>query len=233
VKHPVGNRLLSAARFVRQDAYFADIGTDHAYLPIFLLSRGVIERAVCSDVNAGPLASAEKNAKEAGFIDKIEFHLTDGASALAHLPITDYAICGMGGELISYIIDRAPHLKNEEINLILQPMTRQSELRRYLAENGFFVIDEAYSYEAGKYYVCINARYDGVKRHISDLEAEFGNLAHRVELSLERQGYIETKLRALEKARDGKAKGGDTSSYEHRVLVEYERFLAKGKENDC
>ncbi len=229
MKHPVGNRLLSAARFVRQDAYFADIGTDHAYLPIFLLSLGVIGRAVCSDVNAGPLASAEKNAKEAGVSDKIDFFLTDGAGALAHLPITDYAICGMGGELISDIIDRAPHLKEKGINLILQPMTRQSELRRYLAENGFSVLDEAYSYEAGKYYVCINARYDGGCRRITDLEAELGKLDPRVELSPERRGYIETKLRALEKARDGKAKGGESSLYEDRVLIEYADFLAKGK----
>ena len=139
----------------------------------------------------------------------------------------------MGGELISDIIERAPHLKEKEINLILQPMTRQSELRRYLAENGFSVLDEAYSYEAGKYYVCINARYHGMYRQITDLEAEFGKLDPRVDLSPERQGYIETKLRALKKARDGKAKGGEASSYEERVLIEYDRFLAKGKENDC
>ena len=172
MKHPVGSRLLSAAGFVRQGAYFADVGTDHAYLPLFLLSGGIIERAVCSDINRGPLASAEMNAAEAGLSDKMTFHLSDGAADLVGLGLTDYAICGMGGELIANIIDRAPHLKSADINLILQPMTRHAELRRYLSENGFSILVESHSYEAGKYYVCINARYTGECKNITDFEAE-------------------------------------------------------------
>ena len=61
MKHPIGKRLLSAAEFVRQGAYFADIGTDHAYLPLFLLEEEKIERAVCADINAGPLESAKNS----------------------------------------------------------------------------------------------------------------------------------------------------------------------------
>ena len=228
MKHPVGNRLLSAARFVRQGAYFADVGTDHAYLPLFLLSNGIIERAVCSDVNEGPLSSARKNADESGYSDKMIFILTDGATALSGLGVTDYAVCGMGGELIMDIIDRAKHLRDENINLILQPMTRHAELRRYLAENGFSVIDEAYSYEAGKYYVCLNARYTGERRTITDMEAEFGLLGTRAELSPEKQGYIDKKLRALKRARDGKIEGGESAQYESMILDEYMKLSKKG-----
>ena len=94
-------RLSSVAEFVRQDAIFADIGTDHAYLPLFLLGCGRIGQAYCSDVNAGPLERARINAAEAGLSDKITFTLADGAAALAGLGITDYAICGMGGECIN------------------------------------------------------------------------------------------------------------------------------------
>ena len=229
MKRGIGNRLLSAAKFVRQGAYFADVGTDHAYLPLFLLSEGIIERAVCSDINRGPLASAEENAAEAGLSDKMTFLLSDGAADLADLGLTDYAICGMGGELISYIIERAPHLKDGKINLILQPMTRQAELRRYLCENGFSVLEESYSFEAGKYYVCINAVFTGESRSISDFEAEFGDLSTRVAFSPEKQGYIDTKLRALKRARDGKIMGGEAAPYEEKLLLEYENYIKAGK----
>ena len=229
MKHPVGNRLLSAAKFVRQGAYFADVGTDHAYLPLFLLSRGVIGRAVCTDVNEGPLASARKNAEEAGLSDKMIFRLSDGASELSGLGITDYAICGMGGELIAAIIDRAHHLKDGGVNLILQPMTRQGELRRYLGGAGFEILAEEYSFEAGKYYLCILASYTGECRDIGNFEAEFGKVDPRAELSPEKRGYFETKLRALRKARDGKAAGGEVSSPEAILIEEYDRLFAKGK----
>lgn len=229
MKHPIGSRLLSAAGFVRQGAYFADVGTDHAYLPLFLLSSGVIERAVCSDVNEGPLASAKCNAEEAGFSEKMIFMLTDGATTLSGLGATDYAICGMGGELIADIIDRAPHLCDENINLILQPMTRHGELRRYLSENGFRILAESHSYEAGKYYVCINARYTGESRTLTDLESELGELDPRVEFSPEKRGYVEARLRAIRKARDGKLKGGSSAAYENAILDEYQRLFMKGK----
>ena len=75
-------RLLSVARLVRQGAVFADIGTDHAYLPLALLNERRISRAVCSDINEGPLDSAKANAKDAGLFDKMTFHLADGAAAL-------------------------------------------------------------------------------------------------------------------------------------------------------
>ena len=133
-------RLLSCADFVRAGAVFADIGTDHGYLPLFLLKEGRIKRAYLSDVNRGPLSSAERNAKAEGLYDKCEFILADGASALCDKGITDYAICGMGGELISRIIEDAPHLFTEGTRLILQPMTKQEYVRRFLSEHGFSVV---------------------------------------------------------------------------------------------
>ena len=225
MKPILGNRLLSAAKFVRQGAYFADVGTDHAYLPLFLLSEGVIERAVCSDVNEGPLNSARKNAEENGLCDKMIFKLSDGAAELSGLGITDYAICGMGGELIAAIIDRAPHLKDSSVNLILQPMTRQAELRRYLASAGFEILEEAYSFDAGKYYVCIRAVYNGISKSISDFEAEFGKLGPRAEFSDAKKGYLDVKLRALKRASGGKAMAGVTDSPESRLLLEFDEFL--------
>ena len=94
-------RLASAAELVRQNAIFADIGTDHAYLPLFLLESGRINFAYCSDINEGPLASARKNAEERGMVDKMDFILTDGATVLRDRGITE--IEGMLGRVATVV----------------------------------------------------------------------------------------------------------------------------------
>lgn len=221
MKHQIGKRLLSAAEFVRQGAYFADIGTDHAYLPLFLLEEGKITKAVCSDINAGPLETAKRNAEEYGLSDKIIFRLASGAEGLSGMGITDYAICGMGGELIAEIIEASEHLKKEGIRLILQPMSKQAYLRRYLAGSGFQTVGESYSYDAGKYYLCLAAEYTGECREIDGFEAEFGNIPTRASFSPEMQGYFDEKIRSLKKAAKGKTEGGEESPSELILLKEY------------
>lgn len=223
MKHPLGKRLLSAANFVRQGAYLADIGTDHAYLPLFLLDKGVIGRAVCADINEGPLASAVENARECGLSDRITFTLTNGARGLSDMGITDYAICGMGGELIAEIIDASEHLKDKGVHLILQPMTKQAHLRRYLAKEGFSILSEDYSHEAGRYYLTILAEYCGTVREISDFEAEFGTPPREEGRTDEMRGYFEAKIRTLKKIRDGKKSSGELDIPEALIIEEYER----------
>ncbi len=202
----------------------ADIGTDHAYLPLFLLSEGKITHAVCADINKGPLESARANAEEFGFSDRIEFHLTDGAVGLSGKGITDYTVCGMGGELIADIIERSPHLRDRAVRLILQPMSRQAHLRRYLYSHGFAVTEERYSYDSGKYYLCLAAEYTGICREISDTEAELGMCR---ELTPEMRGYFDTKRRALKKSTDGKAAGGASAEAELLLLAEIEKMLGE------
>ena len=211
-------RLLSCADYVRAGAVFADIGTDHGYLPLFLLKEGRISRAYLSDVNRGPLSTAERNAAAEGLADKCEFILTDGAVALADKGITDYAICGMGGELISRIIQDAPHLFTEGVRLILQPMTKQERVRRFLCENGFSVIAERFSFDSGKYYVTIVAEYSGQKREISDDEAELGfDIPHILD-RVEYLGYLNGKRLAVFKAINGRMRGGLDTVEEVKAL---------------
>ena len=167
-------RLLCAAELTRQDATFADIGTDHAYLPLFLLESGKIKFAYCCDINEGPLASARKNAEERLRLSETEFILTDGATVLAGKGITDYAIAGMGGELIADIIDSAPQLRSEKVNLALQPMTKPEILRAYLYDNGFDIINEKYVADEGKKYVCMRACYVGSPVPYTPADIHFG-----------------------------------------------------------
>lgn len=211
-------RLSSAAKFVRQGAVFADIGTDHAHLPIFLLKSGVIDRAVCSDINEGPLDKARENAKDADLLSKIDFVLTDGAAALSEYGITDAAICGMGGELIARIITDAPFLRKEGVRLILQPMSRTAHLREKLATLGFSVLDESYSEADGKLYVCILAEYTGTVREISQIEAEIGALYADNDNNGCQIKYYKAKKRAFERIAEGKRLGGSDSSYEQMLI---------------
>ena len=214
----IGARLLSAAELVRQGAVFADVGTDHAYLPLFLLSQKKISRAICSDINEGPLNSARENAAKAGLSDSIEFILADGAAALAGKGITDYAICGMGGELIASIIERARHLRKTEVNLILQPMSRHGHLRKFLSLNGYEIKCESYSRDGGKYYVTFLASYTGKESEIDETESEIGSKTVKNVNKDAQISFLNAKLHTFMKQRDGKIRGGDCADFE-KLLV--------------
>ncbi len=211
---------------VRQDAVFADVGTDHAYLPIFLLKEGRIKHAVCSDINEGPLLRAKENAIEYGVEDRIDFYLTDGAKALSGLGITDYAICGMGGELIAEIIKSAPHLFDRSISLILQPMTKQATLRRFLAEFGFSIHREAYSLDGERSYVCLLASYTGQCRTIDDIEAEIGSPNAKIVNKDLQIKYLEGKLHAYIKAAEGKRFGGNSAETEEKIIEAIREYIS-------
>lgn len=221
----LGDRLRAAAKFVRQDAVFADIGTDHAYLPLFLLAEGKVRMAVCTDVNEGPLNTARINAEDHGITDNIKFILTDGAYGLEEYGITDFAICGMGGELIARIIGDSAFLKKKGTRLILEPMSRQAHLRRFLAEEGFGITAEEYVTDSGKFYLIIVAEYNGEKHNIDPTEAELGCHSRATGDTAAKLGYLNAKRKALIKARDGKLSGKQSAEYEELVLPALDRAI--------
>ena len=110
-------RLLAAAGFVRSGAFVADVGTDHAYLPIYLCAEGKIKGAVASDINEGPVARAMINVAGYRLGRKIQVLRADGLSGLDAYSPTDILICGMGGELIAEIVKSAEWTKNKKIRL--------------------------------------------------------------------------------------------------------------------
>lgn len=215
----LGNRLLSVARLVRQGAVFADVGTDHAYLPLYLFERGAIDRAICSDINEGPLENARANARARGYEEKIDFILTDGAAALSGYGITDMAICGMGGELIAEIIEAAPYLKSSEVRLVLQPMTKQEHLREYLIKSGFELVGEEYSCEGKRSYLTLACEYRGVSDNTPTCERIFGKAIP--EYAAEQTAYLKSKLSSLKKQVAGKVATGEDT----RELTEYVKYV--------
>lgn len=153
-------RLQAAADAAGRCALFADIGSDHAKLALYLLETGAAARAVCADIHAAPLARGQQAAARAGLAHRAAFVLSDGLDALPERPDVA-AVCGMGGELIADIVARALRRfpGGPPVRFVLQPMTAVSELRRYLWESGFTIADERYAVAAGKPYVILTAVY--------------------------------------------------------------------------
>ena len=217
---------MSAVKYVRRGAVFADIGTDHAYLPIYLLKEGIISRAVLSDINEGPLASARENATAAGLINKVELVLTDGAAALSDMGITDVAVFGMGGELIAEIIKKAPFLKSENTRLILQPMSKQELLCEFLLNEGFGIIGESYTTEAGKFYRTLCAEYGKSTEKCGESFAKIGFSDTPCEEIVAKVGYLRAHLASCERALFGKrAASLDTSDDERAIKIIKEELL--------
>lgn len=162
MKHTADKRLSEAAELISQGAVLADIGTDHAKLPVSLILSGKIDFAYLCDINEGPLSAAAELVREAGVEDKVKLVLTDGLRNLPLKEITDISICGMGGELISQILQNSLCREYSRISFILNPMSRDEALRRYFAEKGFVVKKEIAAVQSGRVYSVMNAVYTGV-----------------------------------------------------------------------
>ena len=171
----LSKRLRCAAGFVRRDAYIADVGTDHAYLPIVLLAEGSICGGVVSDINEGPIERAREHIRENGMEDRLVARRCDGLSALGDDHPEDIFILGMGGELIARILNDAPWTKHPSIRLILQPMTHPEALRAFLLGEGYAIVDEVLV-EDDKIYQIICAEYSGIpeRKPYSELELLLG-----------------------------------------------------------
>ena len=169
----ISKRLCTVASYVRDGAVVADIGTDHAYLPIYLALENKIKEGIASDINEGPILRAKENIHKYGLDHLIKTCIADGLDDIEKYAPTDILICGMGGELIARIIDRSKYAKTQGVRLILQPMTSIKELREYL-QNGFYTIAENVVFEDNKLYQIICVEYDGIKRNYSLTELELG-----------------------------------------------------------
>ena len=195
----IGSRLSAVTRLlsdVKDNTLFADIGSDHAFLAIEVLKKGLAESAIASDINEQPLLKGTENAARSGV--KIDFYLSDGFDAIDSLPITSAAICGMGGELIAKVLVRSR--VEHEATLIVQPMSAQEDLRKYLWDNGFVIEKEIFTLEANKSYTVMKLRFSGERTEYSYIDLFLGKEREQTrEFSL----YCEKILTAAKKRRLG------------------------------
>ena len=144
-------RLQQIASFVRPGDRVIDVGTDHAYIPIWLLKNGLVRSAIATDIRSGPLERASADARRFGVADTLTLRLTDGLLGCAAEEADTVIIAGMGGETMIGILSAAPWAKDKR--LILQPQTKQDQLRRWLGEHGLAITDAALVHDTGRIYL--------------------------------------------------------------------------------
>ncbi|MCI2056654.1 MAG: class I SAM-dependent methyltransferase [Oscillibacter sp.] len=145
-------RLQLLANWVPQNARLADIGTDHGYLPIWLLLQDRIAAAIASDLRPGPLSRAKADAAQYGVADRLDCRLCDGLAEISPQEVDTIVIAGMGGENIADILSAAPWTADGLHQLLVQPMSRAEVLREYLMKHGYRIEREQLVLDRGVLY---------------------------------------------------------------------------------
>ncbi len=226
-------RLETALRYVRPGHRVADVGTDHAYLPIALCECGILPprtdgapAAMATDINRGPVERAEAHITAAGLSDRITTRQTNGLAGLDTYAPTDILIFGMGGELIAAILAGAEWVRDPHVRLILQPMTHAERLREFLIENGFSIIGETLSREGERIYQTLCAEWTGPlaggsSPTLTPAELCVGQARHRVGKEQEELyvALIERTLATTTAARDARARAGLDTTTEDTLIT--------------
>lgn len=156
-------RLRMVADLVPQGCRLADVGTDHAYLPAALIQEGKIPSAIAADLRQGPLDRAKHTVRDCGLNGKVAFRLCDGLKGIRPDETDAVAVAGMGGETIAAILSAAPWTREQDVPLVLQPMSSMSDLRVWLGENGYTIVTERLAREGDTLYTALLVRAGEMK----------------------------------------------------------------------
>ena len=151
-------RLAAIAGMVPEGSTVADIGTDHAYIPVFLIESGKVKRVVASDVKPGPLVKAKEVIKRHHLEGYIEARLGNGLEVLKAGEVDTVVIAGMGGMLVRDLLEAGREVLAGIKRLVLQPMNAQEVVREWLIGNSFEIVDETLARERDKLYQVIAAQ---------------------------------------------------------------------------
>ena len=223
-------RLKLIADKVPKCSVFADIGTDHAYLPIYLIKNNICTHAIASDVKPGPIRVANRNIMSHRLDSKIETRMGSGLDTLKLGEADTIVIAGMGGTLLAQLLDEGRDKAQRAKNLVLQPMNDLDIVRKWLYENGFNIYDEQMVDEGDKIYTVICATYEN---QCYENRAEFEY--HVGEKLIENNDpllikYCKMKIRQLERVLTQlESMENNTAQVEYHSWLkrEYEKLLNK------
>lgn len=221
----LSERLMAIARKVPHSRMLLDVGTDHGFLPVFLVEQGIAERAIASDISEPSLNKARAYIAQRGLGDRIETRVGNGLSVVKPGEVDTVLIAGMGGLLIRDILEQGREVALKAQTFVLQPMTAQDLLRKWLIGNHFRIVDEVLAKEGERIYEVIVAKH-GDQEAPEEIYYEIGRkLIENQDPLLE-----EFVLKKIAKAREilNKLRGQNTEnaqrSYEefYKKLLKYE-----------
>lgn len=191
----LSKRLQTIADMVSEGNRLVDIGTDHGYIPIDLLRKGKIPTAIAMDVGVGPLERARAHIKAYCFEDKVVCRLSDGFKEYRQGEADTAVIAGMGGDLMTKILEEGMLKLPKE--LVLQPQSEWFKVRIFLQNHDYKIVEEEMLKEDGKYYVVIKAVCGG-RANLNEFEIFYGPclLAHKHPVL---QEYLQYTKHTLEK----------------------------------
>lgn len=160
----ISKRLCMAASFIRDGSRLADVGTDHGYVPIYLLQQQRISSAIAMDINRGPLERATEHIRLFGLEKYIQTRLSDGLEALLPGEVDSILIAGMGGGLVMHILQEGENVCRQVEEIVLQPQSELEKVRRFLWEKHYRIVAEEMVKEDGKYYPMMRVCYESQKQ---------------------------------------------------------------------
>lgn len=167
------NRLQRVADLVPVGHCMADIGTDHGYLPMYLVEKEIMKNAIACDIHQGPLERAKEHLLSFSQRDQISLRLGGGLSPLKKGEVDGVTICGMGGLMIRQILEEEAEKASALRWMVLQPQNHVAELKQFLSENHFCIEKEVLSLDGGQLYEILKV-VPGEMKSLSLLEAEIG-----------------------------------------------------------
>ncbi len=206
-------RLQAIANLITKNTVVADIGTDHAYLPIDLILSGRISRAIASDIGKGPLATARANVTAHGLTEQIALRLGSGLAPYQLEEVDIFVIAGMGGHTIAEILAEDVAKARAARYLILQPMQNRPFLRQYLYDNAYRIDSEVIAQEGSKYYHILKVVAQSAQKP-SKFDLTFGV---NVVKDDNYYSYLEHSIQQKNKLADQLKSAGKTAEYKRLV----------------
>lgn len=207
----LSKRLSAVACLVTPGNRLADVGTDHGYIPIYLIKENRIPHAIAMDVNQGPLLRAQEHIREEQLEERIETRLSDGLKKLLPGEADTAVIAGMGGALTLRILEEGKETADRLRELILQPQSELEKVRKWLEEHHYRIEEEDMILEDGKYYPMMKVVH-GEMGPLREIDARYGPVLLKKKHACLRsyliweRGVKETILKQLEQAGPGAEK---------------------------
>lgn len=167
-------RLKTIASMVDKCDCIVDVGTDHAYIPIYLVKNNICKSAIASDINKGPIERAENNIRTKGLSNSIECRLGAGLNPIKPKEADGAVIAGMGGNMIKDILEESQEVFKLLDFLVLQPVQNPEVLRKYIYDKGYKVLEEGIVFDENKFYEIIKIRYDNNPEKLEPIYYEIG-----------------------------------------------------------